>query len=86
MQSTSISEVAQDKDGNPYRQYYVPGQPAGTWQIRVWNNPGYELPHTGGSGTFMFTVGGLVLIVLALAGLALDRLALAGLVRRRWLR
>lgn len=36
--------------------------------IRITNNPGVEMPHTGGMGTRMFTVGGGLLMVLA-AGL-----------------
>ena len=36
--------------------------------ITVYNSAGVELPHTGGMGTRMFTVGGGLLMVLA-AGL-----------------
>ena len=69
MQGTSYAEVAQDVEGNPYRQYWVQGQKEGTYQIRVWNNPGVELPNTGGSGTTMIYFLGMMLIGLASAGL-----------------
>lgn len=53
--SGSGTEMASaDKDGN--------------WTVKVTNNPGVEMPHTGGMGTRMFTVGGGLLMVLA-AGL-----------------
>ncbi len=44
--------------------YYVSGQPGGTVQIRVWNNPGFELPASGGPGTtWFYLIGGTLLIV-----------------------
>ena len=63
-QGTGESEVARDDPDNPYYRYWVSGQPPGTWQIRVWNNSGYELPSTGGTGTFPYTVGGILLITI----------------------
>ena len=65
----SIKPVSAFQEGNPsdvYVEgdpYYVIGQPEKTYQIRVWNNPGVELPHTGGSGTLKYTLGGLVLLI-----------------------
>ena len=62
MQGTSVAEVAQDIEGNDYRQYWVTGQAEGTWQVRVWNNPGVALPSTGGPGTKSFSFLGTVLV------------------------
>ena len=47
------------KKGN---SYWVTGQDNSTLQIRVWNSSGVELPHTGGSGTLLYTLGGLILM------------------------
>ena len=47
------------KKGN---DYWVTGQDNSTLQIRVWNSSGVELPHTGGSGTLLYTLGGLILM------------------------
>lgn len=53
--SGSGTEMASaDKDGN--------------WTVKVTNNPGVEMPHTGGIGTQLFTICGGLLMVLA-AGL-----------------
>ena len=66
MQAGSISEVTREGD-----EYWVPGQQAGTWQIRVWNKSGIALPSTGGPGTGMLTILGLILVAAAAAGLVL---------------
>ena len=63
IQGTGMAEVAQDIEGNPYRQYWVAGQAAGTYQVRVWNNPGVELPATGGMGTSLYMISGIMLIL-----------------------
>ena len=68
MQGTQPTEVAQKGD-----QYWVAGQDDGTWQVRVWNNPGVELPHTGGPGTNLIYLIGIMLTGLAGAGLLLGR-------------
>ena len=68
MQAGSVSEVARDSD-----EYWVPGQQPGTWQIRVWNNQGVELPASGGIGTGIFTVLGMILTAGAAIGLVLRR-------------
>ena len=47
----------------PDNTYWVSGQDSSTWQIRVWNNSGVELPMTGGSGTLPYTLGGIALIM-----------------------
>lgn len=41
---------------------WVDGQTDDTKQIQVWNNPGVELPNTGGSGTRSFTILGSLMI------------------------
>ena len=46
----------------------------GTWQIRVWNNPGYSLPSTGGAGSGRMYLRGIMLILLAGAGYILHHL------------
>lgn len=66
MQAGSISEVTREGD-----EYWVPGQQAGTWQIRIWNKSGIELPSTGGPGTGILTILGLILVAAAAAGLVL---------------
>ena len=68
MQAGSVSEVARDSD-----EYWVPGQQPGTWQIRVWNNQGVELPASGGIGTGIFTILGMVLAAGAAISLVLRR-------------
>ena len=68
MQGTSNSEV--------YRypsQYMVPDQDPETWQIRVWNNPGVELPHTGGSGVTWIYFAGIMMILMSGAALVINR-------------
>ena len=52
MQSGASSEVTQ-------RQ--------GTWEITVWNNPGYVLPSTGGPGTSVFYLSGILLAAIAIS-------------------
>lgn len=46
----------------------APVEGSDLWTLKVSNNPGTEMPHTGGMGTRMFTVGGGLLMILA-AGL-----------------
>ncbi|MBR6260196.1 MAG: LPXTG cell wall anchor domain-containing protein, partial [Erysipelotrichaceae bacterium] len=58
LQEGNLSDVYKKGD-----QYWVVGQDNATWQIRVWNNPGVELPHTGGIGTTIFRMAGLTLIL-----------------------
>ncbi|MBR4163165.1 MAG: LPXTG cell wall anchor domain-containing protein, partial [Solobacterium sp.] len=48
---------------------WVEGQADDTYQISVWNNPGVVLPNTGGSGTAMIYLIGMMLIGLASVGL-----------------
>ena len=43
------------------------------WRVPVWNTAGYELPHTGGPGTFPFTLLGSLLVLLAVAWCAFAR-------------
>ena len=43
--------------------YWAAGQDNNTWQIRVWNNPGVELPMTGGPGTLIYTLSGIALML-----------------------
>ena len=62
-QSNQLSVVS-TKD-NAYKQYLVSGQPNGTWQIRVWNNPGVALPETGGLGVRPFLIMGALLLLSA---------------------
>ena len=45
----------------------------GVWKVSIHNTAGYELPHTGGSGTTIFYLLGITLIVLAGAGYAIKR-------------
>ena len=42
---------------------WVAGQDDDTWQIRVWNSAGVELPSTGGIGTRIFTILGVLMIL-----------------------
>lgn len=49
IQSGSAAEVV--TNGNDPDKHWVAGQDDDTWQIRVWNNPGAELPSSGGPGT-----------------------------------
>ena len=60
MQNTQPSEVVTKGS-----EYWVEGQDEETFQIRVWNNPGVELPQTGGAGTRVFFMVGLFLTTLA---------------------
>ena len=45
----------------------------GNYEVTVLNKKGFELPVTGGRGTIMFTVGGILLIALAGAVLVISR-------------
>lgn len=69
--SVTNNGVAALQEGNSsvvYKKgdkYWVAGQDNTTWQIRVWNNPGVELPMTGGIGTTIFRMAGLTLILAA---------------------
>ena len=73
MQGMGIAEVARNVEGNEYRQYWVSGQDEATWQVRVWNNPGVALPSTGGPGTNLIYLLGIMLTSLAGAGFLLGR-------------
>ena len=73
MQGTGNAEVARDNADNEYRHYWVTGQDKGTWQIRVWNNPGVSLPATGGPGTILLYLLGITLLGLAGAGFVMKR-------------
>ena len=42
--------------------------------VTVYNEPGAALPNTGGSGTQIYTVFGIILTMLSVSGLALKRL------------
>ena len=67
MQSGSPCEITKKGD-----QYWVAGQNDKTLQIRVWNNPGAELPSTGGTGTtWMYLVG--VILTLTAGAVLLTR-------------
>ena len=66
MQGSGVSEVALDDEENQYHKYWVDGQEPGTYQVRVWNNPGAELPQTGGIGTTIFYVLGSTLVICGL--------------------
>ena len=66
IQETGESNIYYKGDAN-----WVVGQDDRTAQIRVWNNPGAVLPHTGGAGTTLVTAAGVLLI--AAAGLLLMR-------------
>ena len=58
MQETGISDIYYKGDDD-----WVDGQDDKTAQIRVWNNPGAVLPSTGGSGTLLFYILGLSMIL-----------------------
>ena len=68
MQSNNPSEVVTKDD-----THWVAGQDDATWQIRVWNNPGVELPSTGGPGTALFTAIGGIMTAMAGAILTLKK-------------
>ena len=63
--TSQINVVYKDKDdqGADLAEPY--------YQFRVTNNPGVELPHTGGSGTMLLTAFGLVLVICSCAFLIL---------------
>ena len=63
-QGGNSSEVAHA--GNQYKHYIVGGQDPDVWQVRVWSSSGYELPSTGGPGTWPFVLVGGLAILLAL--------------------
>ena len=60
MQGNSTSQVAVKEDPD-----WVEGQDDDTYQIRVWNNPGAELPSTGGPGTTLIYLLGIMLAGIA---------------------
>lgn len=68
IRGTSQTEIARKGD-----QYWGTGQDDATWQIHVWNNPGVELPSTGGPGTALFTAIGGIMTAVAGAVLTLKR-------------
>ena len=55
-QSGNPAEVCTKDSG-----HFVEGQPEDTYQVRVWNNPGYSLPSTGGPGTLWLRLVGFIL-------------------------
>ena len=69
-QDGSAAEVARDDEDNEYHEHWVSGQDAGTWQVRVWNNPGVELPAAGDVGTLPLTMAGVALILAGAVHLA----------------
>ena len=75
LQGTEPSEVALDDEENEYHEYWVEGQEEGTFQIRVWNSNGYQLPLTGGEGAAVYCVAGCALMILAAAAFILKRRA-----------
>ena len=64
-QDGSAAEVVQDGS-----DYWVAEQEPGTWQVRVWNNPGVELPAAGGVGTLPLTLAGVALMLAGAVHLA----------------
>ena len=62
IQGGQTAEVVQQNDPNGY---WVTGQDADTWQVRVWNETGIPLPFIGGAGTHAFYLCGGTLVVLA---------------------
>ena len=58
MQETGYSDVNYQGDDD-----WVADQEEKTAQIRIWNNPGVELPSTGGPGTRIFTILGSILVL-----------------------
>ena len=62
-QASSPSIIS--RSSAPNNTYWVSGQDNSTWQIRVWNDAGVELPMTGGSGTLPYTVGGIAMILVS---------------------
>lgn len=66
----------QDSSSHVYTQgdeFWVSGQEAGTWQIEIWNNPGVELPSTGGPGTTLIYFLGITFTGIAGAGLVMKK-------------
>lgn len=63
--TNNLTVVTEENDA------WVEGQTEGTIQINVWNNPGAELPHSGGNGTTFYYIFGALLI--AASGLMLSR-------------
>ena len=68
MQAGSPAKVFRKGD-----EHWVPDQPEATWQIRVWNSQGYALPSTGGPGTNLIYLIGLMLTGIAGAGLVMRK-------------
>ncbi|MBR2260051.1 MAG: LPXTG cell wall anchor domain-containing protein [Blautia sp.] len=54
-------------------EYWEQGQQDDTWQVQVWNNPGAELPNTGGSGTILNELFGIMLTGIAGVGLVMKQ-------------
>ena len=63
----STGKVMTDEDGNTVYSY--------TYTLTVTNNPGAELPSTGGPGTRATILAGLALTLLALAGIAKKKIS-----------
>lgn len=70
-QGGNLADVAVKSDPT-----WVAGQDKATWQVRVWNSTGVELPASGGRGTAAFGSFGVALLGLA-------ALLVAGRRRRR---
>ncbi|MBQ6376726.1 MAG: hypothetical protein IJJ52_03770 [Lachnospiraceae bacterium] len=68
MQGSRISDAVTKEHEN-----WVEGQAEDTKQIQVWNNPGVELPATGGPGTAQIYLLGFILAGFAGAGLLMER-------------
>ncbi len=70
-----VTAVQAGNPSNVYRKgdtYWVAGQNADTWQIRVWNSSGVELPQAGGRGNMNYTIGGLLIIVTSILMLGIS--------------
>lgn len=63
-------EVKGISNSTTFAEKVEPENPGDPWGVQITNNPGVELPHTGGIGTHGFMVGGGLLMMLA-AGLLL---------------
>ena len=65
-----VAALQSGNDSDVYKSgdtYWVAGQDESTWQVRVWNNPGVELPAAGGSGTVVHYVLGALIVIVGVA-------------------